>query len=244
MTVRFFEIEELYYSFDYDPITRWKKWTNNYSPVYWIQNRRLSLLGRFLRIGRRGSAERKIHTVLHHAVFAGVAQIPEAAAGAFADGPYGVRGFDIGDDDPGGLLLNGSGSDFLLDIYVKLAVIGQDNGPVHQLAHSACHDHGHDGAVGVNHIDGPLPELLNGLAVEGHAGAVAESLAHVEAGVAQHGIRVFVCDMGIVGRAHEGMPQGILYDVRIVLDAVSHPVDRGRERVIHQADVHAVLQIH
>ena len=50
MTVRFFEIEELYYSFDYDPITRWKKWTNNYSPVYWIQNRRLSLLGRFLRM--------------------------------------------------------------------------------------------------------------------------------------------------------------------------------------------------
>ena len=50
MTVRFFDNESLYYSFDYDPITRWKKWNENYYLVYWIQRRKLGIWGRLLRM--------------------------------------------------------------------------------------------------------------------------------------------------------------------------------------------------
>ncbi len=50
MPIRFFDNESFYYSFDYDPVTRWKKWTENYYGVYWLQKRKLGLWGRLLRL--------------------------------------------------------------------------------------------------------------------------------------------------------------------------------------------------
>ena len=187
--------------------------------------------------GGDGLAPVEIDAVRHDEVIALIAERAQVLPRSLADDPDLVAGGDVRDEQVDRRLLHELRADGLGDVDIKLRVIGEDDRDIARVAQGAGEHRGRDGTVRMDEIAVHAPELLNRLGREGIARAVARELRGVEARIAHDGKRIIVRHIGVFRRRHDAFAVARGDMLCVIHNGIRHPVDRGREGVVHEADV-------
>ena len=94
--------------------------------------------------------------------------------------------------------------------------------------------------MAVDDVQRFLRQGADGFFIQRKTGPVAEEPGQVEAWIADHGKVIRICYAGVGRRADRYVSEFPVNDLRVIEHAGRHPVDDGREGVIHQADIQLV----
>ena len=179
----------------------------------------------------------EIDAVRHDEIVALIAERAQVLPRSLADDPDLVAGGDVRDEQVDRRLLHELGADGLGDVDIKLRVIGEDDRNIARVAQGSGEHRGRDGTVRMDEIAVHTPERLDRLGREGISRAIARELRGVEARIAHDGKRKIVRHPGVFRRRHDAFAVARGDVLCVIHNGVRHPVNRGREGVVHEADV-------
>ena len=179
----------------------------------------------------------EIDAVRHDKIIALIAERAQVLPRSLADNPDLVAGGDVRNEQVDRRLLHELGADGLGDVDIELRVIGEDDRDIARVAQGAGEHRGRDGTVRMDEIAVHTPERLDRLGREGISRAIARELRGVKARIAHDGKRIVVRHAGIIRRRHDAFAVAERDMLCVIHNGVRHPVNRGREGVVHEADV-------
>ena len=125
----------------------------------------------------------------------------------------------------------------VVNIDVKLGVIGEHNGNIHNLPKLPCHEGRHDRAVAVEQLNLALLNASCNFRREGDAGGVANHLIRENAGIPHHGIGIGgIVVFRIGGRDHQRIVFKLREEPGIIHHGVGNTVNQRRKGVVQETN--------